>query len=48
MAELKKIMWRGTEDWDDLLFERAAMSGRLVLSQFTRDAIAKFKATVKS
>ncbi|HQV52500.1 MAG: enoyl-CoA hydratase/isomerase family protein [Flavobacteriales bacterium] len=43
MAELKKIMWRGTEDWDTLLADRAATSGRLVLSDFTRNAIAKFK-----
>lgn len=46
MAELKKVMWRGTEDWDTLLAERAAISGRLVLSDFTRNAIAKFKAEV--
>lgn len=43
MSELKRIMWRGTEDWDDLLPERAAISGRLVLSEFTRNAIAEFK-----
>ena len=43
MAELKRVMWRGTEDWDDLLAERAAISGRLVLSDFTRNAIAAFK-----
>lgn len=43
MAELKKVMWRGTEDWDTLLTERAAISGRLVLSPFTRNAIAGFK-----
>lgn len=43
MSELKRILWRGTEDWDRLLAERAAMSGRLVLSDFTRNAIAKFK-----
>ncbi len=47
MAELKKIMWRGTEDWDDLLSERAAISGRLVLSEFTRNAIAGFKASLR-
>ncbi len=43
MLELKRVMWRGTEDWDTLLAERAAISGRLVLSEFTRSAIAKFK-----
>lgn len=44
MAEIKRVMWRGTEDWDTLLIERAKISGRLVLSEFTRNAIAKFKA----
>jgi methylglutaconyl-CoA hydratase len=45
MAELKKIFWDGTQHWDKLLAERAAISGRLVLSEFTRQAIAKFKAS---
>ncbi|MBL0317278.1 MAG: enoyl-CoA hydratase/isomerase family protein [Flavobacteriales bacterium] len=44
MSELKKIFWRGTDDWDTLLVERAGISGRLVLSDFTREAINKFKA----
>jgi methylglutaconyl-CoA hydratase len=43
MAELKKAFWAGTDSWDSLLAERARMSGRLVLSEFTRGAIAKFK-----
>ncbi|TCZ72730.1 enoyl-CoA hydratase/isomerase family protein [Flaviaesturariibacter aridisoli] len=44
MRELKSVFWKGTEDWDNLLWARAEISGRLVLSQFTKDAIAKFKA----
>ncbi|MEP6676105.1 MAG: enoyl-CoA hydratase-related protein [Ferruginibacter sp.] len=44
MKEMKKIFWQGTEHWDQLLKERAAISGRLVLSSFTKEAIAKFKA----
>lgn len=44
MAQLKKVFWQGTEHWDTLLSERAAISGRLVLSDFTRNAINKFKA----
>lgn len=44
MAQLKKVFWRGTENWDVLLSERAAISGRLVLSDFTRNAINKFKS----
>ena len=44
MTELKGIFWAGTEHWDALLSDRAAISGRLVLSDFTRNAIAQFKA----
>lgn len=44
MMEMKKIFWKGTEHWDELLRERAAISGRLVLSTFTKNAIEKFKA----
>jgi methylglutaconyl-CoA hydratase len=43
MAEMKKIFWKGTEHWDTLLNERAKISGRLVLSEFTKNAIEKFK-----
>lgn len=43
MKMLKGIMWEGYENWDTLLFERAEMSGKLVLSDFTRNAIGKFK-----
>lgn len=44
MAQLKKAFWHSTEHWDTLLADRAAISGRLVLSDFTRNAINKFKA----
>ncbi|MBS1754924.1 MAG: enoyl-CoA hydratase/isomerase family protein [Ferruginibacter sp.] len=44
MAAMKKIFWAGTDHWDGLLKERAAISGKLVLSDFTRKAINKFKA----
>jgi len=43
MAELKRVFWQGTENWDDLLIERAGISGRLVLSNFTINAINSFK-----
>ncbi|MEO7310491.1 MAG: enoyl-CoA hydratase/isomerase family protein [Chitinophagaceae bacterium] len=43
MLEMKKIFWKGTEHWDELLKERAAISGRLVLSSFTKKALEKFK-----
>ena len=42
MAELKRVFWQGTESWDQLLDERAGVSGRLVLSDFTRSYIAGF------
>jgi methylglutaconyl-CoA hydratase len=44
MADLKKVFWEGTEHWDTLLLERAAISGKLVLSDFTRNAIQQFKS----
>ena len=48
MSELKKTLWSGTEDWDALLNDRAAISGRLVLSEFTREAIQAFKKQLDS
>lgn len=44
LGELKRIFWQGCEHWDALLDERAAISGRLSLSDFTKNAIAQFKA----
>lgn len=43
MTLLKTTFWKGTENWDTLLMDRAAMSGKLVLSDFTRNAINAFK-----
>jgi methylglutaconyl-CoA hydratase len=43
-AELKKVFWSGTEKWDTLLESRAEISGRLVLSDFTKNYINQFKA----
>ena len=43
MIEMKRVFWKGTEDWDILLAERAAISGRLVLSDFTKETLKKFK-----
>jgi methylglutaconyl-CoA hydratase len=40
MARMKQIFWAGTEHWERLLEERAAMSGKLVLSDFARRAIS--------
>ena len=43
MRELKQIFWEDCADWDTLLAERAAASGRLVLSDYTRQAIEKLR-----
>ena len=43
MAELKKILWQGTEHWDTLLLQRAAISGELILSNFSKRFIDDFK-----
>ncbi len=43
MARLKAVFWQGTEHWDQLLEERAEISGRLVLSEFTTKAIEAFR-----
>ena len=43
MTEMKKIFWKGTEHWDEFLKERAAISGKLVLSEYSKNAINKFK-----
>ena len=43
MKEMKKVFWQGTGNWDDLLAERAAISGKLVLSEFTKEKLKGFK-----
>ena len=43
LAEMKKVIWEGTENWDNLLYERAAISGKLVLSECTKNALNEFK-----
>jgi methylglutaconyl-CoA hydratase len=43
LSEMKKILWEGTENWTDLLAERAAISGELVVSEFTKKSLQKFK-----
>lgn len=43
LAEIKRMFWQGTQHWDTLLAERAALSGSLVLSDYSKTAIAAFK-----
>ena len=48
VKELKKIFWQGTEHWDEFLKERAAISGKLILSEHSKQFIAKFKEKQKA
>ena len=43
MRELKRIFWEGTAHWDELLSKRAGISGTLVLSEYTKKTLAKYK-----
>ena len=43
MKELKKVLWKDTDDWDDKLKALAQVSGRLILGDFSKDAINSFK-----
>ena len=43
LVEMKKALWEDTPDWNQLLLDRAAVSGRLVLSDFTKEALSKFR-----
>jgi methylglutaconyl-CoA hydratase len=43
LFEMKKVLWENTSHWETLLYERAAISGKLVLSDFTRNALNQFK-----
>lgn len=47
MHELKKSFWKGTEHWDELLYQRAATSGRLILSNYSKQFIAGFRSKLK-
>ena len=44
MKKLKEAIWSNTNHWDKLLEKRAEYSGQLVLSDFTKNAIARFKS----
>ncbi len=46
MAAIKKALWHGTEHWDELLHERAAISGKLAMSEFAKNAIEKLKENI--
>lgn len=41
-SELKQVFWRGCEDWDQLLESRAELSGKMVLSTYTKNILKKY------
>ncbi|NUY81450.1 enoyl-CoA hydratase/isomerase family protein [Flavobacterium sp. MAH-1] len=43
LTQMKKTLWHDTDHWGTLLYERAAISGNLVLSDFTKNALNQFK-----
>ncbi|WP_036380685.1 enoyl-CoA hydratase/isomerase family protein [Muricauda sp. MAR_2010_75] len=43
LAEMKRVLWEGTDHWDELLAQRAESSGKLALSPETKAALEKFK-----
>ena len=43
LQEWKKVLWKDTDHWNSLLTDRAAITGKLVLSEFTKNALSKFK-----
>ncbi|MEP1487006.1 MAG: enoyl-CoA hydratase/isomerase family protein [Algibacter sp.] len=43
LSEMKKVLWEGTDHWDTLLTERAKISGKLVLSDFTKKTLKRFR-----
>ena len=43
ISQMKKVFWEGTENWDELLEQRAEISGKLAMSEFTKNYIKAFK-----
>ncbi|WP_024482524.1 enoyl-CoA hydratase/isomerase family protein [Cellulophaga baltica] len=43
LEDWKKVLWKNTDHWDDLLPERSAITGKLALSEFTKNTLEKFK-----
>ncbi len=43
LRQMKQVFWKDTNHWDDLLLERAEISGQLVLGAFTKETLKRFK-----
>src|SRR5688500_11974374 len=48
LNQLKRVLWEGTNHWETLLFERAAISGKLALSEFTARAVGRGEEGTKN
>lgn len=44
MMEVKKMFWEGAENWDELLEKRAEISGRLILSEYSKNCLKNFSS----
>jgi len=44
LTDLKRVLWEGTKHWDTLLYERAAVSGQLVLTDAAQQLLARIAA----
>ena len=42
LLELKRVLWQDTNEWSVLLIERAEISGKLVLSDFTKQKLKSY------
>ena len=43
LTQMKSVFWKGTQHWETLLLERAEISGTLVLSDFTKNTLKRFR-----
>jgi enoyl-CoA hydratase/carnithine racemase len=44
LSTMKKVLWENTDHWDTLLYKRAAMSGKLVLRDSTKQILKNITA----
>ncbi len=45
MAAIKQMLWKGTDNWDELMHERAGLSGRLAITELAKTTIGRLKAS---
>jgi methylglutaconyl-CoA hydratase len=42
LKQLKSVLWKNTDNWDELLIERAKLSGKLILSEEAQTTLQKY------